>query len=174
MTQSQFDIIHLTNAVILDFPRLFVSRTFQFTIHLKRFIVHEHDSSLVRSIKMIRINTKWSVGETLSIGRRDLIHNHTQGDTLSMLIYAVVLLPLVKLMKTKKNRISWMSKAQHMDTFTSPKKSCLIVTPQFEDEARLVFGDLGVQLVNGHHLLGDVIGDCMAADIFMRKKLQCE
>ena len=25
--------------------------------------------------------------------------------------------------------------------FPEPKKSCLIVTPQFEDEARIVFGD---------------------------------
>ena len=33
---------------------------------------------------------------------------------------------------------------------------CLVrsVTPQFEDEARLVLGDLGVQIVNGHCFLG--------------------
>ena len=52
-----------------------------------------------------------------------------------------------------------------------PKKSCLIVTPQFEDEARIFFGDLGVQIVNGHRFLGGVIGDCMTADDFVRKKV---
>ena len=55
--------------------------------------------------------------------------------------------------------------------FPGPKKSCLIVTPQFEDEARLVFGDLGVQIVNGHHFLGGVIGDCTTVDNFVRKKV---
>ena len=52
-----------------------------------------------------------------------------------------------------------------------PKKSCLIVTSQFEDEARLDFGDLGVQIVNGHHFLGGVIGDCTIVDNFVRKKV---
>ena len=55
--------------------------------------------------------------------------------------------------------------------FPEPKKSCLIVTPQFEDEARILFGDLGVQLVNGRRFLGDVIGDCMTADDFVKKKV---
>ena len=61
---------------------------------------------------------------------------------LSMLIYAVALLPLVKSLKAKENRlqtwyqlalvtsrrfahgmISWLSKAQRMDTFLSPRKA---------------------------------------------------
>ena len=54
-----------------------------------------------------------------------------------------------------------------MDTFLS----CLMVTPQFQNEARLVFGDLGVQIVNGHRFLGGVIGDCMTVDNFERKKV---
>ena len=52
-----------------------------------------------------------------------------------------------------------------------PKKCFLIVTPQFEDEARIVFGDLGVQILNGHRFRGSVIGDCMIADDFVRKKV---
>ena len=38
----------------------------------------------------------------------------------------------------------------------SKMNMCLVrsVTPQFEDEARLVLGDLGVQIVNGHCFLG--------------------
>ena len=40
--------------------------------------------------------------------------------------------------------ISWLSKAQH-GYFSEPKKSCLIVTTEVEDEARLVIGDLFVQ-----------------------------
>ena len=55
--------------------------------------------------------------------------------------------------------------------FPEPKKSCLIVAPQFEDEARIFFGDLGVQIVNGHRFLGGAIGDCMTADDFVRKKV---
>eukprot|EP00731_Ephydatia_muelleri_P019543 Em0012g368a len=35
----------------------------------------------------------------------------------------------------------------------------------------LVFGDLGVQVVNGHRFLGGVIGDCMTVDNFVRKKV---
>ena len=53
--------------------------------------------------------------------------------------------------------------------FPKPKKSCTIV--KFEDEARLVFGDLGVQIVNEHRLLGGVIGDCMIVDNFVRTKV---
>ena len=37
-------------------------------------------------------------------------------------------------------------------------------------EARLVFGDLGVHIVNGHRLLGGVMGDCMTVDNFVKKK----
>ena len=55
--------------------------------------------------------------------------------------------------------------------FPEPKKNCLIVTPQFEDEARLVFGDLGVQIVNGHRFLGGVIGDCTTMDNLVGKKV---
>ena len=63
----------------------------------------------------------------------------TQGDPLSMLIYAAALLPFVKSLKAKENRlqawyaddsacignikeglISWLSKAQLMDTFLIP------------------------------------------------------
>ena len=117
----------------------------------------------------------------------------TQGDPLSMLIYAVALLPLVKSLKVKENRLqtwyaddsacignikevrSWYDQLAEQGPaygyFPEPKKSCLIVTPQFEDEARIVFGDLGVQIVNGHRFLGGVIGDCMIADDFVRKKV---
>ena len=56
--------------------------------------------------------------------------------------------------------------------FPEPKKSCQIVTPQFVDEVtRLVFGYLGVQIVNGHRFLGGVIGGCMTADNFVGKKV---
>ena len=56
--------------------------------------------------------------------------------------------------------------------FPEPKKCCLIVTTQFEDETRLVFGDLGVQTVNGHRFIGGVIGGYMIAGNFVRKKLK--
>ena len=117
----------------------------------------------------------------------------TQGDPLSMLIYAVALLSLVKSLKVKENRLqtwyaddstcignikevrSWYDQLAEQGPaygyFPEPKKSCLIVTPQFEDEARIVFGDLGVQIVNGHRFLGGVIGDCIIADDFVRKKV---
>ena len=111
----------------------------------------------------------------------------TQGDPLSVLIYAVaLLLPYVKSLKAKENRLqtwyaddsacignikevrSWYDQLAEQGPaygdFPEPKKCCLIVIPQFEDEARLVFGDLGVQIVNGHRFLGGVIGDCMTAD----------
>ena len=56
--------------------------------------------------------------------------------------------------------------------FPEPKESCQIVTPQFVNEAtRLVFGDLGVQIVNGHRFLGGVIGDCTTVDNFVGKKV---
>ena len=110
----------------------------------------------------------------------------THGDPLSMLIYAVALLPLAKSLKAKENRLqtwyaddsacignikevrSWYDQLAEQGPaygyFPEPKKSCLIVTPQFEDKAKLVFGDLGVQIVNEHRFLGGVIGDCMTAD----------
>ena len=83
-----------------------------------------------------------------------------------MLIYAVALFPLVKSLKAKENRLqtwyaddtacignikevrSWYDQLAEQGPaygyFSEPKKCCLSVTPQFEDEARLVYGDLDV------------------------------
>ena len=87
------------------------------------------------------------------------------------LVYAVALLPLVKSLKAKDNRLqTWYAddsacignlaeQGPAYGYFTEPKKGCLIVNPQFEDEARIIFGNLGVQIVNGHiAFLGVLLG----------------
>ena len=33
-----------------------------------------------------------------------------------------------------------------------------------------MFGDLGVQIVNGHRFLEGVMGDCMTVDNYVKKK----
>ena len=105
----------------------------------------------------------------------------TQGDPLSMMFYSVATLPLVRALKGDSRWFqSWYADdsvcAGSLDDircwldhllelgpsygyFPEPRKSYLVVAPNFTHLASDVFAGLGISIVSGHSFLGGVIGE---------------
>ena len=117
----------------------------------------------------------------------------TQGDPLSMLFYAVALLPLIRLLKSSHYTQSWFADdsacvgslenvrswfKQLMDEgpkygyFPEPSKSVLVVDQEFKDKAELLFGEFGVKVVSGSRFLGEYIGDDHGRKEYVKMKVQ--
>jgi hypothetical protein len=116
-------------------------------------------------------------------GAKNLLHSQegvTQGDPLSMLMYAMAILPLIQSLDVSRVTQNWyaddasaigsltdlkewfvslMQKGPAYGYLPEPHKSFLIVTREFEQSAKEIFDDLGVTVVNGQRFLGGFIGD---------------
>ena len=55
--------------------------------------------------------------------------------------------------------------------FPQPSKCFVVVAPSFVDQAKNIFGCLGVQVVTGHHFLGGYIGDMELRQDFVLQKV---
>ena len=118
----------------------------------------------------------------------------TQGDPLSMMMYAIAVLPLVQSLinrdkwdqnwyaddsacsaKLPKIR-EWFDKlcesGPEFGYYPEPQKTYLVVDPGDEAEANMLFGDLGVKVVTGLRFLGGFIGDQESTDDFVEQKVQ--
>ena len=116
----------------------------------------------------------------------------TQGDPLSMFLYAVGTLPLIQSLKdpTLCTQLwytddaaaccdlcsvrKWFNKLLELgpkfEYYPNPEKCYLVVDNSFVDAAKLYFDDLGVQVVNHHHYLGGFIGNVSAKNAFVKAK----
>ena len=93
----------------------------------------------------------------------------TQGDPLSMMLYAVAILPLIRALKSPKRWIkncyaddsacvatlpslhAWfsqlLSRGSDLGYFPQPAKTVLVVGPSFVNQATSMFSDLGIKVV---------------------------
>jgi len=118
----------------------------------------------------------------------------TQGDPLSMFMYAIGTLPLIRSLN---NPTHWTqlwyaddasaggllpdlrqwfsllcSRGPDFGYFPEPRKCILVVNEQFRAEAEAVFRDLGVQVVTGNRYLGGFIGDIPGQNSYITSKVQ--
>ena len=118
----------------------------------------------------------------------------TQGDPLSMFLYAIGILPLIRSLKDPSkwtqvwyaddasacgelsNIRKWFDLLLHHGPlygyFPNPSKCCVVVDPSCYDHAVQLFSSLGVQIVLGHRFLGGYLGDTSARDKFVSCKVQ--
>ena len=117
----------------------------------------------------------------------------TQGDPLSMFLYAVGTLPLIQSLKDPTlctqlwyaddaaacgdicNVRKWFDKLLELGPkfgyYPNPEKCYLVVDNSYVNVAKLHFDDLGVQIVNHHRYLGGFIGDVSAKNAFVKAKV---
>jgi hypothetical protein len=117
----------------------------------------------------------------------------TQGDPLSMLMYALAVMPLIQSLKEVSDVTqnwyaddaaavgkledlahwlrSLMLKGPAYGYFPEPAKSYLIVAPEFVEQAKEVFEQFGVNVVSGQRFLGGFIGNETEKEIHIRKKV---
>ena len=113
----------------------------------------------------------------------------TQGDPLSMFMYAFGTLPLIRSLR---NPSHWTQLWYADDTsargylcdfhdwfslpcfhgpaygkFPEPTKSCVVVDEHFRSEAESLFQGLGICIVSGHRYLGGFIGDLNQRNAFV-------
>jgi hypothetical protein len=120
----------------------------------------------------------------------------TQGDPLSMMMYGLAVLPLIRtlaashsdkiiqnwyaddasaagdLLDVKKWFLSLMKSGPDYGYHPEPKKSYLVVAPEFVDTATGLFQDLGIQVVTGQRFLGGFLGNDTGKQAYMEKKVQ--
>ena len=118
----------------------------------------------------------------------------TQGDPISMFLYAVGTLPLIHRLKNPKQWVQmWYADdasacgelSQLLDWFNllvrngpacgyypNPSKCCLEVDPTFVSQASTLFGHLGIKIVTSHHFLGGFIVDSSSSSAFVSEKVQ--
>jgi len=117
----------------------------------------------------------------------------TQGDLLSMFMYAIETLPLIRSLH---NPICWTQLWYADDAFAGgslsdlhewfsllcscgpafgyfpePTKNFVVVSERFMGEVEAVFGGFGVHVVTGHRFLGGFIGSLSARDDFVLCKV---
>lgn len=118
----------------------------------------------------------------------------TQGDPLAMLMYAIGILPLIKLCKNKNNYIQnwyaddsacvgkldkileWFKKltkeGPRYGYFPEPTKSYLIIKEGLKDIAEQKFSSLGIKIVNSQRFLGGFIGDTIKKSEYITNKIK--
>ena len=116
-----------------------------------------------------------------------------QGDPLSMLLYAVAMMPLVNSLRCREQyRQSWCAddsacagplKSIHswLDLliergptygyFPEPTKSVVVVASKYGEIAKSTFQNMGVKVVTGHRFLGGVVGEMEYCVKFAREKV---
>ena len=118
----------------------------------------------------------------------------TQGDPLSMLLYAIAVLPLIQSLSdntwwtqnwyaddsscvaTLRNLKDWFSllseRGPEFGYFPEPSKTVLVVDTSYETEATSMFGSLGIKVVLGQRFLGSFVGDHHSTEAFINQKVQ--
>ena len=119
----------------------------------------------------------------------------TQGDPLSMFLYAAGTLPLIQSLQNPSDWIQvwyandasacgelssirqWfdllLQRGPAYGYFPNPKKSCVVVDRSFVASARKIFSPLNVQVVTSHRFLGGFLGDVSARSSFVQDKVDC-
>jgi len=136
----------------------------------------------------------WSVlvlkGSTTLLFSKDGV---TQGDPLSMFMYAVGMLPLIQSLHnpTRWTQLwyaddasaggslsdlrEWFSllcsRGPAFGYFPEPTKSFVVVSERFKGETEAVFGGLGVRVVTGHRFLGGFIGSLSGRNEYVQSKV---
>ena len=60
-----------------------------------------------------------------------------------------------------------------MDIYPLPRKTILIVKPEFEEKAQTIFGDSGVKITaEGERHMGAVIGSSTFKEVYISQKVQ--
>jgi hypothetical protein len=117
----------------------------------------------------------------------------TQGDPLSMFLYAVGTLPLIRLLDRpdqgsqiwcaddasacaplchlKDWFIRLMEIGPSTGYYPEPSKCCIVVTSDYFSEATQLFDSIGVHVKTSHRLLGGVIGDTDGIESFVTNKV---
>ena len=117
----------------------------------------------------------------------------TQGDPLSMFMYAIGTLPLIHSLRKPScwTRVwyaddasaggclsdirDWFSllcsRGPAYGHFPEPSKSLVVVDEHFRSEAESLFQGLGVRIVSGHRYLGGFIGDLNQKNTFVQMKV---
>ena len=117
----------------------------------------------------------------------------TQGDPLSMFLYAIGTMPLIRLLKNPSlwtqvwyaDDASACGKLCHLRQwfdllldvgpgfgyFPNPQKSSIVVGPASRSAAERLFGSLGVEVVCDHRFLGGFLGNVSARDAFVCTKV---
>ena len=118
----------------------------------------------------------------------------TQGDPISMFMYAIGTLPLIQLLKNtdKWSQVSYaddssvsgelsslqewltmlMERGPDFGYFPEPSKSYLIVNESNRDLANLLFGDFGLKIATSGRLLGGIVGDKEGRESFVEQKVK--
>lgn len=117
----------------------------------------------------------------------------TQGDPLSMFLYAVGMLPLIRKLKSQNWRQNWYAddsacfgeiqkvrewfdvlkvEGPKWGYFPESSKSVLVVKSDYKEEAEAVFRDLQVKIVTSHRFLGGVLGSQEESRKFVRENIQ--
>ena len=117
----------------------------------------------------------------------------TQGDPLSMFMYAIGTLPLIHSLRrpscwtqvwyaddasaggSLSDIRDWFSllcsRGPSYGYFPEPSKSLVVVDEHFRSEAESLFQGLGVRIVSGHRYLGGFIGDLNQKNTFVQMKV---
>ncbi len=116
----------------------------------------------------------------------------TQGDPLSMCLYAVALVPLIRKLKSSNWSQTWYAddsscigdlsevkkwfellvrEGPKFGYFPEPSKSVLVVGEKFSKQAEKLFGNLGVKIVRGCRFLGGYVGDREGCETFVQTKV---
>ena len=118
----------------------------------------------------------------------------TQGDPLSMFMYAVGTLPLIRSLHDPgrwtqlwyaddasaggalSDLRDWFnllrSRGPAFGYFPEPTKSFVVVSEQWKSDATAIFGDLGVQVVTGRRFLGGFIGSQTGREEYVLSKVR--
>ena len=119
----------------------------------------------------------------------------TQGDPLSMMMYAVAVLPLIRSLKDRQkwtqnwyaddstcasklpNLKEWYNQLFELGPFfgyfPEPRKTVLVIDPADQSEAQKLFHDKGVTIVHGQNFLRGFIGDGEDTLEFVKTKVHC-
>ena len=117
----------------------------------------------------------------------------TQGDPLAMLLYALAVLPLIRLLKKPEkwtqnwyaddsaclasfeNLLTWfktlVDEGPKYGYFPEPEKSFLIVHPKCVEHAKTYFKDWKINIVSGQRFLGGFIGSVEDTAKWLNSKL---
>ena len=116
-----------------------------------------------------------------------------QGNPLSVLIYAVGILPFIRSLHHPERRIQiwyaddasagaaldklkeWLSELMKMGPsygYFPRQKSVLVVSSKFLADAHRIFDGVRINIKTSHRLLGGVVGDRAGCEYFMKDRIQ--